>query len=238
MLPQTYLPLFSKLPANRESRWMLVLRFVDFWSRPIAPGDGYSEADIEQCERELGHRLPAALREWYLIAGRRRDLWSQQDRLTTPNELFQFGRHENHLVFYAENQGCEVWGVRDSDILLEDPPVYRLKEDPCQVSPSVSAFAIQTLLREKIMGAPCCGWQDFWEQRRLLADLGSQYSLCDLPLTYWSVMEPLRFYEGEDILLMTHADQWLFVGARNSTARRKLPVEIFSRLEWVAGEFA
>ncbi len=77
-------PLFAVLPEQRADRWRLVDEFVEVWHRPLAPGDGYAEAELQAAEHRLGFGLPAAVREWYALAGRRADVWSVQDHLRPP----------------------------------------------------------------------------------------------------------------------------------------------------------
>lgn len=101
-------------------RWDILSRFIADWYRPLAPGDGYSAAELEQCATRLAIPLPTALREWYRTAGRRDDVWRQQDTLLSPEELFC---EDGVLHFCLENQAITSWGVMLADLSQEDPPV-------------------------------------------------------------------------------------------------------------------
>src|SRR5262245_17446799 len=155
---ETYRPLFTKLPATRAERWGCISQFIAAWHGALQAGDGYSEDELRASEAELGCRFPSALREWYKLAGKRKTVWSNQDRLNTPDEIAKtqrkdhpwYRRFRESLVFYSENEGCEFWAIRHEDLNLDDPPVFRLEEDPGEVSPAISVFAIQVLLYEVV----------------------------------------------------------------------------------------
>lgn len=88
-------------------------------ARPLAPEDGEPAESIEAAEARLGIRLPAALRDYYLVAGRFDPLNQAHNRLFPPGDWFvDAGR----LVFMEENQAVVFWGVvPDGD----DPPVWQ-----------------------------------------------------------------------------------------------------------------
>ncbi|MEV4430910.1 SMI1/KNR4 family protein [Streptomyces sp. NPDC049602] len=72
-------------------------------------------------------RLPAALREAYLLFGRRRDLTSNHDVLLGPAELYVDDAKEA-LVFRHENQGAASWGIL-LDRLRDDDPAVVIRPD-------------------------------------------------------------------------------------------------------------
>ena len=61
--------------------------FAAAWTRPLARGDGYGEDVLQSVEEHLGVRLPPALREAYLVLGKRTDLTARQDPLLSPGRL-------------------------------------------------------------------------------------------------------------------------------------------------------
>lgn len=67
--------------GDRQRVWGFIAEFAAAWARPLSPGDGYSEDVLWAVGERLGVRLPAALREAYLLFGRRSDLTAQQDPL-------------------------------------------------------------------------------------------------------------------------------------------------------------
>jgi hypothetical protein len=102
------------------------------------------------------------LKEWYELAGRREDVWCQQDRLISPDEI---RRNEGVLQFYVENQGVTAWGVQLGDLALDDPPVV-MRDYPQIIkkggetaewtphSLTVSQFALHMFAYATQFGAP------------------------------------------------------------------------------------
>jgi hypothetical protein len=110
-------------PGDRAAAWRFATAFARDWSaRPLAPGDGVDESELQAAEARLGLRLPAALREAYLLLGRRADLTSRHDNLLAPDEI-HLDDDRGVLVFRVENQSCAYWGVRVADLDQDDPPV-------------------------------------------------------------------------------------------------------------------
>jgi hypothetical protein len=107
--------------ATSEQTWALIRRFVGTWHRVIEPGDGYSDDELDAAERQLGIRLPSALREAHGLLGRRADLTSVQDRLVAPDQLELDGQG-GVLVFRPENQSVTRWGIPVSDLEGSAPP--------------------------------------------------------------------------------------------------------------------
>lgn len=115
-------------PADRHAAWRFLTAFARDWSRaPLTPGDGVDPGELDAAEQRLGIRLPTALREAYLLLGRRADLTSRHDELLAPDRLHLDGGR-GVLVFRVENQACAYWGVRVEDLDDEDPPVLARPE--------------------------------------------------------------------------------------------------------------
>ncbi|MFG2716575.1 hypothetical protein ACGFX2_39590 [Streptomyces goshikiensis] len=90
---------------GRSGAWSFIQGFAAHWARALESGDGWTEADLVAAGKRLGVRLPAALREAYLLFGRRRDLTSNHDVLLGPSELY-VDDAEEALVFRHENEGA------------------------------------------------------------------------------------------------------------------------------------
>ena len=93
-------------------------QFAETLSEPLSDADGIADTDIEALLD--GRTIPAALRDYYLVAGRH---WmnTNYDRLLQPNEL----RTENsHTIFMDENQCVSHWAFRNEDS-MDDPSVYQ-----------------------------------------------------------------------------------------------------------------
>lgn len=118
--------LVAALAGGVESRggaWSFVRGFAARWAGALESGDGWTEADLAAAEERLGVRLPAALREAYLLFGRRRDLTSNHDVLLGPAELYVDDAREA-LVLRHENQGAASWGLLLDDLQGDDPAVF------------------------------------------------------------------------------------------------------------------
>jgi uncharacterized protein (TIGR02996 family) len=211
-------PLFATLPEARQNRWCLVEEFIEVWHGPVRPEDGYSEAELQAAEQRLGCKLPAALREWYALAGRRQEAWSHQDHLVTLDRL-QIFPDSDILIIRYENQGCEQWGIRAADLGQDDPPVIEVEAD-VQSSPTITAFACLVLLYE-VKFASGVFWTggSFAEDVRIAAT--GKLSRCDLPDRYW-VASPLGLFEGTNLIVEHHGRDWLYVAARGKEALRQL----------------
>ncbi len=61
-----------------------IAEFATAWTRPLAPGDGYGDDVLWAAGHRLGVRLPTALRDAYLLFGKRADLTACQDPLLPP----------------------------------------------------------------------------------------------------------------------------------------------------------
>jgi hypothetical protein len=89
--------------------------------RPLTPEDGQSETSTSKAEARLGLRLPAVLREYYLLAGRFDRFDRAHNQLRRPEEWSIDG---GKLAFLEENQCVVYWGV-EVGTSPDDPPVYQ-----------------------------------------------------------------------------------------------------------------
>jgi hypothetical protein len=62
--------LLAAIPDIRSDRWRLLCDILAAWYRTITKLDGISEAELNAAEQRLGIKIPSALREWYMLAGR------------------------------------------------------------------------------------------------------------------------------------------------------------------------
>jgi len=140
---------------DRRQAWEFIRRFAAEWAAPLAPGDGVSRDAWRAAEQNIGAGLPAALREAYLLFGRRPDLTARQDRLVPAHEL---GLDDTGtVVFRVENQYCAEWGVVAADLAGVDPPVYvrdrNLGGGWEPFLARVSVACVETVLSEVLLGA-------------------------------------------------------------------------------------
>jgi hypothetical protein len=101
-------------------------RYIDLIRRHLGRGpkrvDGVTGAALKQCEGRLGVRLPAAVRDYYLLAGRLDRLNRTHNRLFAPDEVRV---EDGHLSFMEENQAVVHWGLPVKRLSAEDPVVHQ-----------------------------------------------------------------------------------------------------------------
>jgi hypothetical protein len=82
--------------------------------QPLRYKDGITEADLN------GLNLPAALHDYYLVTGNKKNLNRVHNRLLSPKDIFV---DAGNIVFMEENQNVVYWGVAaNSD---EDNPLVQ-----------------------------------------------------------------------------------------------------------------
>src|ERR1700719_3298618 len=101
--------MFEQIPADRGERWRLMRTIIGQWMRPLTEADSTPVEELDEAEKRLGCSLPLALREWYQLAGRAKDIWSWQDKLLAPRHFYI---HDGVMVFCVENQMIWSMGIR------------------------------------------------------------------------------------------------------------------------------
>ena len=91
------------------------------FGRPLGRGDALPAGRVTKAERRLGFTLPAAVRDFYRVAGRAKETCAH-NYLLDPDQLAVEGRY---LVFMGENQGVVDWGLRVSTLAAADPTVWQ-----------------------------------------------------------------------------------------------------------------
>ncbi|MFB9078581.1 hypothetical protein ACFFLS_15220 [Flavobacterium procerum] len=88
----------------------------------ITEPNGFSEDEI-QIIKDIFGDLPKAFIDYYSELGKIENLNNTQDSLNKPDQ-FQYFKHNDYLIFYAENQRVCVWGIHKDDLSKPNPPVY------------------------------------------------------------------------------------------------------------------
>lgn len=109
----------KKLVSYRERYIDLIRRHL---GREPKRSDGVTIASLKKCERRLGFSLPAAVREYYLMAGRLDEINAAHNRLFALDELRVA---DGHLWFMEENQAVVHWGLRVKAMVDDDPIVFQ-----------------------------------------------------------------------------------------------------------------
>lgn len=213
---------FAARLAVREDRWSLLKDFVAEWHSPLEFGDGYTAEEIDAAEQRLGLKLPLALREWYQLAGQRKDLTAVQNFLRPPDRLLT--REEDGaqvLYFYTENQGEPNWGILASDLKLDDPPVY-LDETGAIETQTLSEFIMQMVTLETACFGGAYGGNGP-ANPEALESVRRHFVRLGFPDWHWPV-DGSRLYGGSDILIEAEASkdgyQWIWMGAQSQSALR------------------
>lgn len=229
----------AAIPASRSDRWSLLQEVASHWYPPLQTADGVPLDELESANRRLGRSLPAALREWYLLAGRRADIWSRQDHVLSPNE---FRIQGDHLVFIVENQDVVEWGFRRDEIASDDPPVYVSSVDDRDVwlkeNDSLSLFALQWFAYCLKWSNECRWWANACVEADVVAGIVASYPRLPLVVRHWP--GPSRFYGHRDIIVEVQGNgddehPWLYAVTRTASAAESFKglMRRF-RIEWNA----
>jgi hypothetical protein len=131
-------------------RWTPLVDFVArYYASPLRPEDGNTDEEIQQAESRLGTALPAALRGWYRLVGRR--LGGIQDY---PHPLDRLKLRDDGLIpVWVENQ--EVWTLSaalepdDPDVVVEGD----FFEPPDETAGPLSKILLAMLAGDTLVGA-------------------------------------------------------------------------------------
>ena len=210
--------------ARGDDRWGIVRQVYADWRTPLCAEDGISAERVTAAEERLGVHLPAALREWYEMAGARDDLRGRGNHLLTPERL-RIDQDAGMLVFYQENQYVCRWGLRleESD-RSDDPAAYvaeRGNEDWIAQDPTLSQFVLQMTLLETQFAAPFTA--NAAAPPKLIEEIGRLFE--DLGLSWWHWPRyPGRRFAGPGVLVGTDGpgaagEAWLWLAAKTAAIR-------------------
>ena len=124
-------------------RWQGLVRFIRRWIGPFEAEQGLQPGALDKYVDHTVGRLPAAVREWYLLAGN----WSSTDlSVWTPAARLEASEGMVFLV----GDGVNSWGVRVADLTNEDPPVYDLDASLEPDFPAFSTFVASMIINAVI----------------------------------------------------------------------------------------
>jgi hypothetical protein len=222
---------------GRSGAWSFIQGFAAHWAGALESGDGWAEADLDAAEKRLGLRLPVALREAYLLFGRRKDLTGNHDVLLSPAKLYVDNAKEA-LVLRHENQGAASWGVL-LDSLQDDDPAVFIRPDLADKSTErwedwlerLSLCFIEIVLSESLhTDEELC---DFLDPDDDSVDV-LEASSVRLPFPAYPVGEEesgIRWFLGQDVLLRD--DGGMAILARGRTAEDLERVRDLIPGEWL-----
>jgi hypothetical protein len=100
---------------------------VQYLGRHLTSDDGLPTEFVNDADRELGVKVPVALRTYYAVAGRLDELNHVHNELLAPSEI---GVDAGFLIFMHENQAVVSWGFRVEDLSQDDPMVWQRNNTP------------------------------------------------------------------------------------------------------------
>jgi hypothetical protein len=106
-------------------RWRGVVEFIRNWIRPFDSDQGMAADELDAILRQKALILPMAVRDWYLLAAH----WDQGG-LNVWHRPAELAWSEGVLWILTDREGINHWGVRFSDLNMEDPPVVSYEGDP------------------------------------------------------------------------------------------------------------
>lgn len=126
-----------------ETRWTSLQQFVRDWYRdPLGEPVAGVDQRIQAAEEQLGHPLPAALREWFrLVEGRLESFQNEFPRL----DGLRLEKGWVHVL--SEVQGNWFCGIR-ADATEPDPPVSFNGEQ--EIAPQLSLFLTQASMWDTV----------------------------------------------------------------------------------------
>jgi hypothetical protein len=138
---------WSDLATGR--RWHGVASFIRHWVGPFDSACGMSAEELDEVLLREPLFLPAAVREWYLLAAR----WSQNGMNVwiSPQKL---AAEDGMVNILTDTHRVDRWGVRALDHDIEDPPVYDLDTNPTQtIFPSFTSLVAAMIVNDVIFGS-------------------------------------------------------------------------------------
>src|SRR5262245_12961765 len=78
--------------------------------------------ELAAAESRLDIRIPAAMRDYFLVAGRERRFNTSHNRILPPKS---WRIDKKNLLFMEENQNVVWWAVSTRSPKAVDPPVYQ-----------------------------------------------------------------------------------------------------------------
>ncbi|WP_433543664.1 SMI1/KNR4 family protein (plasmid) [Streptomyces sp. CA-294286] len=206
---------------GRSGAWTFILGFAAHWTgAALGSEDGWAEADLDAAEERLGLPLPTALREAYLLFGRRQDLTSNHDVLLGPAELYVDDAKEA-LVFRHENQGAASWGI-PLDSLPDDDPAVAVRLDLADKGAErweewlarLSLCFVEIVLSEALQAdEELCDFLDPDDNSLELLET----NFLRLPFPAYPMGEETRWFLGQDVLVRD--DDGTAILARGRTAK-------------------
>jgi hypothetical protein len=127
-------------------RWRGVVGFIRNWVGPLDAAHGMLPAEFAEALQSVPLDLPAAVREWCLLAGNWRqggaNVWIRPHALTI---------RDGAVCVFTDTQGTVRWGIRVADLQIEDPHIISLDGDPNEIDfPTFTSFVAAMIVNDVI----------------------------------------------------------------------------------------
>ncbi len=183
-------------------------RIYQTFGYPLGERTALSPEGIAAAERRLGVRIPAALRDYYLVAGRERRFGACHNRFRAPP---QWEIDKQRLVFLEENQAVVLWGVSTRNPNSPDPPVSRgVNDEPITWAPEhrkCSVFLAHMLHCQAVMGG-------FRFYGRADVPEGFDYRFAENGWTYYGEVRSLMAYSRPNQAVCLEPPMTVLAGAK------------------------
>jgi len=155
---------------------------------PLTERSAISANMLAAAEKRLGVKIPRALQDYYLVAGRERRFGRCHNRLLAP-EAWVVDRQR--LIFMEENQAVILWGVSLRNPGADNPSVFQgINDDPIQWALEHRKFSM--FLAVMLHYQAVCGGFRFCAQAD--APDGSAYRFEEEGWTHYGEVNSLQAY--------------------------------------------
>jgi hypothetical protein len=215
-------------PLKEKPRWAELVAFIAEWHTPLQPDDGYTPEDIASAEERLGGPFPEALRELYLLIGKREDLTRRQNRLRLLSELEW---KDSFIDIWEENQWVCFWSIADEDWEQPDPAVSVLMDgEVVEDAPQgpLSEVALLMVAEETVRAGNYCAG-GFTSRANPQPELIAAIMEWAKPAPQ-KVLAENNFYALDDLLAYPSATE-LWIAAKDAD-RLQAAIEQIDQLSW------
>lgn len=216
--------------VRKHPRWRTVVWFVDGWfRRALDETSGLTSEELDAAQARFGLRVPRALREAYLLLGRRPDV---RLRLKSP---WRWELEADLLIVDSDRIGRDEWpyGVRRHELDQPDPPMCCIIDES---APSVSSFVTGSMLTGALgllrahVEKPSPVLHDQVKSAQVVGAARIEALTSWLPPLRlpWLAVPSLRVHASDDVLLLaartegvvsaSHEAAWAEVQARLAAA--------------------
>jgi hypothetical protein len=185
------------LPTSRGDRWRLIEGLISQWfpdveyNSRVPPGNVRPATPPAACP---------ALQEWFRLVRDIPNVWCKQDELFHPHG-YTLGK--DCLIVGIENQSCAFWGVRRTDLNLDDPPVFidsQADGNWVLENSTTSEFALTWLVSCIKWSQRNRAWAIGSDRSELLTSVIAHFPRLGLSDWHWPVL-PTRYYGTADLIL-------------------------------------